>query len=262
MDIRSKRTNSMSILKKLRNYNDKCQFIFDSPFDTITAFFTNPFFFIRRNLCKNIKYFAGNLSGKLLDFGCGSKPYKQYFKNYTEYVGCDIEVSGHSHKDENIDVYYNGETLPFENETFDSIFSSEVFEHIFNLEPIIQELNRVLRIDGDMLITVPFVWNEHEVPYDFGRYTSFGLTNLLERNGFKVIELRKSTSYIEVLFQMYIEYLRGGIDKIKIKLIRKFLNFLLIVPTTCLGLIVSSILPKSYSLYSSNIVYAKKVKNL
>lgn len=260
MDIRGKRTNFMSILKKLHDYNDRCQFIFDSPIDILTAFFTNPFFFIRHNLCKNIKYFAGKLSGKLLDFGCGSKPYKQYFKNYTEYVGCDIEVSGHSHEEENIDVYYDGKTLPFENETFDSIFSSEVFEHIFNLEPIIQELNRVLRIDGDMLITVPFVWNEHEVPYDFGRYTSFGLTDLLERNGFKVIELRKSTSYIEVLFQMYIEYLRGGIDKIKIGIIRKLLKLLLIIPTKFLGIIISVVLPKDYSFYNDNVIYAKKVK--
>jgi len=53
------------------------------------------------------------LSGKLLDFGCGRKPYKHLF-SFDEYIGLDIVESGHNHEDEEIDVYYDGTKIPFE----------------------------------------------------------------------------------------------------------------------------------------------------
>ncbi len=138
----------MSILKKTRNFAEKCQFTFATPLAICFAIVTNPFFFMRYNLFKSIKHFVPQMKGKLLDFGCGRKPYAQLFTNCSEYVGCDIEVSGHDHENEDIDVFYDGEHLPFNGDVFDCIFSSECFEHIFNLEPIIQELNRVLKIGG------------------------------------------------------------------------------------------------------------------
>ena len=128
------------------------------------GFFINPFFIIRRGLYKGIRENAPFLSGKLLDFGCGKKPYKDLF-NVDEYIGLDIEVSGHSHKNEVIDVYYNGKEIPFEKNHFDSIFSSEVFEHVFNIDKVLKEINRVCKPNGHLLITVPFVWDEHEIPY-------------------------------------------------------------------------------------------------
>lgn len=55
----------------------------------------------------------------------------------------------------------------------------------FHIQEIVKELNRVLKENGEMLITVPFVWNEHEIPYDFGRYTSFGIIDLLQKMDLK-----------------------------------------------------------------------------
>jgi SAM-dependent methyltransferase len=138
-----------------------------------------------------------------MDFGCGSKPYKALFTNVSAYIGVDYDGEGHSHAGEEIDVFYDGHHLPFKDGEFDSIFSSEVMEHIFNLEEILQELNRVLRPGGKMLITLPFAWHEHEMPNDFGRYTSLGLTALLERHGFRVVSLEKTTGFVETLFQLW-----------------------------------------------------------
>ena len=67
---------------------------------------------------------------------------------------------------------------------------------------MLSEINRVCKLNGQLLITVPFVWDEHEVPYDYGRYTSYGLKHVLEIHGFEVIHLDKSTSYVETVFQM------------------------------------------------------------
>lgn len=221
--------------------------------------FTNPFFLVRKNLYIQVKELAKELSGNVLDFGCGCKPYQKYFSHCSSYIGCDIEISGHGHENENIDVFYDGRKLPFENDHFDGVFSTEVFEHIFNLEEIVIEINRIMKKDGILLITVPFVWNEHEVPYDCARYTSFGIKTLLERNGFVVIEQRKSTHYVEMVFQMAIEYIRARIDGRKLNYYIGFmLRMLLIAPLTVCGLVLGKALPCDYGWYGDNVVLCKK----
>ncbi len=200
------------------------------------------------------------MQGRLLDFGCGSKPYKTLF-DVTEYVGTDIEESGHDHTNEEIDVYYDGKTLPFANESFDSIFSSEVFEHLFNLPQILDELHRVLKPGGCMLVTVPFVWDEHEIPYDYARYTSFGINHLLQDHGFSVIKEQKTTNYVATIFQMWGAYVYQHIFP-KRKIFRIALTPLFIAPITLTGLIFSSILPKNTNFFHNNVLVVQKPVNL
>jgi SAM-dependent methyltransferase len=94
----------------------------------------NPFYFIRKQLYTAIKHNSHFLKGKILDLGCGTKPYRDLFSNATEYIGIDIENPGHDHSKENIDMFYDGKHIPFENESFDGLFFSEVLEHVFNPE--------------------------------------------------------------------------------------------------------------------------------
>jgi SAM-dependent methyltransferase len=224
----------------------------------LLSVFINPFFFIRRGLYRGIKRHADKLQGRLLDFGCGRKPYRDLFQ-VEEYIGVDIEVSGHSHENEQIDVYYDGKTIPFPNAYFDSLFCSEVFEHVFNLDEIVPEVNRVLKPGALALITVPFVWDEHEVPYDFGRYSAFGIRHVLEKHGFEVLEHEKSTHFIEVLFQLWNLYIHN-----LVRTRNKFLNiplfFIFISPFTIIGIIFTTILPRQRSLYHNNVVLARKVR--
>ena len=232
----------------------------DQSFDPgFIGIFINPFFFIRRGLLRGIKKYSKQLTGCLIDFGCGSKPYKKFF-TVEKYFGVDIIDRGHPHEMEleEIDVYYDGKKLPFKDEAFDSLFSSEVFEHIFNLEDIMKELNRVLKKNGKALFTVPFVWDEHEAPFDYGRYSSFGIKYLLEKHGFKVIAIEKSTKYLETVFQLWNLYLYYKIYT-KNKYLNIILNILFISPFTIIGILVSSVLPNYKSLYNNNIVLVKKV---
>ena len=223
---------------------------------TFLGLFFNPFFIIRRGLYKGVSQFSGHMHGKLLDFGCGSKPYKALF-TVSEYVGTDIEVSGHDHRSEAIDVYYDGNTLPFADESFDSIFSSEVFEHVFNLPQILDELHRVLKPGGNMLLTVPFVWDEHEIPYDFARYTSFGLRHILQEKGFTVVQEKKTTSYVSTLCQMWAAYVYQHIFP-KHKGTRIALTPLFITPITLCGLLLSVMLPKNMNFFHNNVMVVQK----
>ncbi len=196
------------------------------------------------------------MHGRLLDFGCGSKPYKPLFE-VDEYIGTDIEVSGHDHRNEDIDVYYDGTTLPFTDESFDSIFSSEVFEHIFNLPQILDELYRVLKPGGHMLVTVPFVWDEHEIPYDFARYTSFGIRHILREKGLTIVDEHKTTNYVATICQMWAAYVYQHIFP-KNKVFRIALTPLFITPITVCGLFLAALLPTNRNFFHNNVLVVQK----
>jgi SAM-dependent methyltransferase len=221
----------------------------------ILSFLINPFFLIRYPLFKSIQHFAPQMKGKLMDFGCGSKPYFNLF-NVESYTGVDIEKSGHNHLHSKVDVYYSGTSLPFENEKFDSIFSSEVLEHLFQPDELLSEINRVLKPGGKLLLTAPFGWNEHEMPYDYARYSSTGIRHLLQKNGFEILESQKTGNFVRVLFQHWIIYLfetgnKGGKAGVAAMMI-------LILPLNVLAVLLAPIFPVNKSMYFNNIVLAQK----
>lgn len=222
---------------------------------------THPAYLTRKNLHNAIKIEAEKLQGILLDFGCGSKPYKALF-NVTDYIGVDFENPGHPHLNENIDFFYNGHDIPFQDNYFDCIFSSEVFEHVFNLPRILLEINRVIKKDGLILITCPFAICEHEIPNDFARYSHYGLTHLLQQSGFEIISFQKTSNSIETIFQLWITYLNLHVFSLvgKIPILRSIIK---ILGNSCLNLLAlafSFLLPTTKDLYLNNVVLAKKIK--
>ena len=222
------------------------------------GFFFNPFYVIRKGIYKGVKENAVHLNGRLLDFGCGNKPYKELFK-VNEYIGLDTHESGHNHENEDIDIFYDGKIIPFNNNHFDCVFSSEVFEHVFELECSLKEIQRVCKPHGYLLITVPFVMSEHEVPFDYARYSSYGIKYLLEKNGFKIINQTKSSNNIQTIFQMWNIYVYQNI--LKYKKIRFLLTPIFLMPVTAIGIALSHILPKSNDFFLTNIVLAKNTSN-
>ena len=219
----------------------------------------HPFYFVRHGIKDGVYQYAGQLTGKMLDFGCGSKPYRSFFR-VDEYIGVDFENVGHPHDNEQIDVFYDGKSIPFEDSRFDSILCSEVFEHIFNLEEILRELNRVLKPGGKMLITCPFVWNEHEVPHDYARYTRFALESLVTRNGFEIIDYAKSGNFVTVITQLttlyFFNHFKGMLRKFF--LFRWMYKILFFFIPNLAGKIMSKILPVNKSMYLNNILLVKK----
>lgn len=223
----------------------------------------NPFYFIRRALLEKVEQYAPQLTGKLLDFGCGSKPYKSLFTNATEYIGLDYEGEGHSHRDEQVDVFYDGRHIPFPDVSFDAVFSSEVMEHIFNPYEILPEINRVMKPGARLLLTCPFVWPEHEVPVDYARYTGFALQHLLEQNGFRILTLDKSGDFTLAIYQMKMVYFSEHVIP-ALPLLGKSKFFRVSVAPGIYFLLNSWyqfkhwLLPKRKELYLNNIVLAEK----
>jgi SAM-dependent methyltransferase len=165
----------------------------------------NPAHIVRSKLLESILKYRFEISGEVLDFGCGQKPYEEIFEKAWRYIGVDIVYSGHDHSQSKVDVYWDGYTLPFEDESFDNIVAFEVFEHIFNIDEVLNELHRVLRPGGHLLVSTPFMYREHEGPFDSVRYTSWGLSNLLEKRKFKVLEQKKTSGARGVICQLLID---------------------------------------------------------
>ena len=226
-------------------------------FPNILSVVINPFYFTRKRLLKCLSNFASSLSGRLLDFGCGSKPYKSLFTEVFEYVGVDVENDGHNHDTEDVDFYYDGMTLPFEKEIFDSILCSEVLEHVPDLDVTLNELNRVLVLGGKLLITVPFVWPEHELPFDFRRFTVNGLSQVIKDHGFEIQKVNTSGTFIEVIIQMWIMYLHNGLYT-KNRYLNILINAIFIFPFTLSGIILSAILPNVKGVYLNVTLLAEK----
>lgn len=223
----------------------------------IIGFFINYNFLIRRSIQKAIKNNASSLNGSLLDFGCGTKPYKNLFVNVKEYIGVDYKIEERVQNNIDVDVFYDGKKIPFENEKFDSLLCTEVLEHVFNIDELLIEFNRVLKKNGRAIITTPFMWEEHEMPYDFARYTTPALKYYYEKTGFKVIQHFKTGNYIEVIFQFNLNYLKNILPKNKI--IRQVFLLPFILFFNLLGIIFSLLLPVDQTAYFNNVFILEKI---
>jgi SAM-dependent methyltransferase len=225
----------------------------------VADLFFSPFFTIRHLLHRSIIKHAHLLQHNLLDFGCGSKPYHHLFAHTTAYTGVDFEGGGNPYEKTRVDLYYNGKSLPFEANHFDSILATEVFEHLFNLDEILQELKRVLKPGGKMMLTCPFLWPEHEQPWDFARYSSFGIKALLERHGFETVVQEKTGNYLLCVHQLIVLYTYYLIPKIP--LLYHVLYLLLTLPISIITLALQLVVPKKLKrqdLYLNNVLVVQK----
>lgn len=163
----------------------------------------NPYFIARRSLFLAIQHFARTLgSGKtILDVGCGGKPYAALF-NHNTYIGIDIEGGGHADHAKKVDQYFDGVHIPYSDESVSGVVCTQVLEHSADPEILLGEMYRVLAPGGIIFLTVPFVWPEHEKPYDFQRYTSYGLDKLCKSAGFESIRIETTTGIYGTVSQL------------------------------------------------------------
>lgn len=131
-----------------------------------------------------------NIRGRLLDAGAGKLSYRHLVKPYcSEYKSMDFNKT-HPELDYHSDI----QDMPIENESFDTVLSAEVLEHVPDPEKALREIYRVLKPGGKLVMSIPHLMYLHNEPYDFYRYTKYGLRTLLERVGFTIEYLEPSGS--------------------------------------------------------------------
>jgi len=139
-------------------------------------------------LVRALEVVAPRARGKLLDVGCGDKQFESIFRPHVDhYFGIEHEATffatAANRGGARPDSFYDGNCLPFVDESFDTVISIQVLEHTPQPRRLVSEMARVLRKDGTLILAAPFSFRLHEEPHDYFRYSPHGLRELCNEAG-------------------------------------------------------------------------------
>jgi len=138
------------------------------------------------------------VGSRVIDIGAGEAPYRELFEEQ-HYVTLDREGTPHSGS---VDLHGSADAIPSEDGSFDVVLCTQVLEHVPDPLLVLREFRRVLRSGGLLIATVPFLWEEHEIPFDYYRYTRYGIEHLLREAGFAAIEVTPRTDCFTTAAQL------------------------------------------------------------
>jgi len=146
------------------------------------------------------------LTGRLLDIGCGTKPYKNMLSSFvTSHIGLDRPQPFNPKA--KIDLAGTACNLPVKDASFESILSTASLEHLPEPEAALLECHRVLKQGGIAIYSVPFLWHLHAEPWDYFRFSKFGLQHIFERAGFEIIEIKALAGFWTTFATMFSYYI-------------------------------------------------------
>lgn len=155
------------------------------------------------HLNKFIKQAAVSVSqgALVLDAGAGSCPYEEYFP-HVKYESADFCKAGIDYGD--ITHVCDLTSIPVEDKRFDLVICTQVLAHMREPEAVLLELNRVLTPGACLWLSAPLFFEENCSPYDFFRFTQYGLKYLLEKTGFVIEKFEWLEGYYGTLsYQLY-----------------------------------------------------------
>lgn len=115
-----------------------------------------------------------------IDFGCGDQPYRKIVEDCGAlYRGADLGGAAE------ISIEPNGH-VDAPDGCADVVLSFQVLEHVRDLDSYLAEAKRLLRPDGELLLSTHGTWLYHPHPEDHRRWTRTGLVHELESRGFTV----------------------------------------------------------------------------
>lgn len=137
-----------------------------------------------------VRTVAGGLApgSRLLDAGAGECAYKGLFR-HCDYKAVDMAIGDSTWNYDHLDYKAPLDNLPIPDATFDAVLCTQVLEHLQKPLESVQEMYRVLKPGGRLFLTVPMSQDEHQTPYDYFRYTSYGLNYICTEAGFSVVNV-------------------------------------------------------------------------
>ncbi len=139
-----------------------------------------------------------NPDGLVLDAGSGESRFREYFSD-CGYLALDSQVGDRSWDYSNVDVAADLAAIPLPACSTDVVLNIQVLEHVPAPQKVVDELFRVLKPGGEVLLTAPQGWPEHQQPNDFFRFTRFSLTSIFLRAGFRSVEVHPIGGYFHYL---------------------------------------------------------------
>lgn len=167
------RKNRQRINQDLKDINDR-------------KYFSPALYILTNKILKELKNYA---KGNLIDIGCGDMPFKNHLPDtVSRYDTLDMEA-----RTEGVTYISNAMDMKIIlGDVYDTAICFEVLEHVPNPFMAVGEINRILKKNGILLISVPHMWPIHEAPHDYLRFTAFGIKYILEENNFEIISIAPS----------------------------------------------------------------------
>jgi SAM-dependent methyltransferase len=160
--------------------------------------------YLFRDLKNAIKSYA---KGELLDIGCGNKPYTSFFEGMiSSYIGTDIIQSNR----QLVDIICSATKIPLPDNNKDTVFCTQVIEHVADHDGLLVEAFRILKPGGHLILSGPMCWEHHEVPYDYFRFTKYGFEYLLKARGFTDIVIISNGGKWATVGQIFQNSLRSS----------------------------------------------------
>jgi len=194
----------------------------------------------------------------IADVGCGEQPMRPLIKEKGgQYIGIDVSQNSQN----NVDIVCSATSIELADNSVDNILCTEVIEHIPDIDKVFSELTRILRSDGYIILTCPFLYFLHEEPHDFNRPTPHLIQHMADKYSLRVVKLEKTGNEIEVICTVFDSILSEYIFSNRI--VQFVWNVLRIGPrllsnsvTLIISKIFDRILNKKY--YLTNVVIFQK----
>lgn len=150
------------------------------------------FYYLINDIKKYLQGIAVN--SVVVDVGCGTKPYAVFVDESVKYIGVDVDSAN-----EQVDIVSSAYSIALDSGYADYVVSFQVLEHLEEPALMLKEAYRLLKPGGEICLTFPMSEHLHEEPYDYFRYTEYGISHLLKAAGFININIkRQGTIYANI----------------------------------------------------------------
>lgn len=192
--------------------------------------------------------------GRVLDVGCGDKPYRTWFGEVSEYVGIDVAPGP------DVDVVVTqDERWPVPDRHYDVVLSPQVIEHADSLEFTLAQMSRVLKMGGTIILSFPFLYNVHGAPHDYRRFTHHGAAKLLP--GYDIVHLETEGGIGSTLVILFLNWIDSALSLTPVTKLLKGLLLPVFIPMSLVlnlfGLAMDQ-LDRTRMFYSNVLLVAQK----
>ena len=162
---------------------------------------------------KDINEFRKNKYPKILFVGSGGE-LNDYVKNFSTYL-YSIDIDPSRKPDQVIDLMDPNFCQNYRGEKVNLVCMFEILEHVKNPSSAIKNIYNLIEKDSVVLVSTPFIFNIHDAPNDYYRFTKYGLKEIFKE--FSKVEIKEKNGWLESIFVLIM----------RIKKSRSFMNKIL-----------------------------------
>jgi ubiquinone/menaquinone biosynthesis C-methylase UbiE len=142
-------------------------------------------------------------TGRVLDVGAGKQKIRQHLDESCRYVSLDYPQTATQWYQTRPQIFGDGQALPVPAQSMDTVLLLDVLEHLPRTGDCLAEVWRVLKPGGRFVLHVPFLYPLHDVPFDFYRWTEYGLKELAGECDFELEVVEREGHPIETAALLY-----------------------------------------------------------